>query len=365
MALASVSTPALAGTAVRSSFGALSDGTAIEKVELTNASGTKAVVMTLGASLQALHVADHAGTLADVVLGYDSAQEYLDQPQYFGATVGRYANRIAGATFDLDGTTHRLEANDGVNHLHGGVRGFDKRVWTIRSVESGPTARVVLEYVSADGEGGYPGALTVTATYALSDSNELTIDYRATTTRRTIVNITNHSFFNLAGKGDVMAQRLTLNAARYTPVNDTLIPTGTLAPVDGTPFDFRRSAAIGSRIRQGEDAQLRIGHGYDHNYVIDGAIGTLRPAAKLEDPGSGRVMELLTTAPGVQFYSGNFLDASVTGKGGWIYRQGDGLCLEPQIFPDAPNQSAFPSARLDPGQTYSNRMVLRFSTAAN
>lgn len=360
-----VATSASAETAERSDFGMLADGTAIERVTLSNARGTRATVMTLGATLQALHVVARDGRVADIVLGYDSAAQYLAQPEYFGATVGRYANRIAGARFALDGKTYTLEANDGPNHLHGGVAGFDKRVWTIKSVESGLESRVVMEYRSADGEGGYPGALTVTATYALSDADELTIDYQAETTRPTIVNITNHSFFNLAGEGDVLGQRLTLHAAAYTPVDATLIPTGERTPVAGTAFDFRKAMPVGARIRDGGDAQLRIGRGFDHNFVIDGDAGTLRPAARLEDAASGRVMELLVTAPGVQFYSGNFLDATVTGKGGRIYRQGDGLCLEPQLFPDAPNQADFPSARLDPGQTYSNRMVLRFSTASN
>jgi aldose 1-epimerase len=365
MIIGGLATCAGAGTAQRSDFGELADVNVIERVTLSNAKGTTAIVMTLGATLQALHVADRDGCLADIVLGYDSAAEYLARPQYFGATVGRYANRIAGARFALDGKTYALEANDGPNHLHGGTAGFDKRVWTIKAVESGPEARVVMEYRSADGEGGYPGALTVTATYALNEADELTIDYQAKTTKPTIVNITNHSFFNLAGEGDVLSQRLSLHASAYTPVDATLIPTGERAQVAGTPFDFRKAMPVGARIRDGGDAQLRIGRGYDHNFVIDGQAGTLRPAARLEDAASGRVMELLVTAPGMQFYSGNFLDASVTGKGGRIYRQGDGLCLEPQIFPDAPNRPDFPSAQLDPGQTYSNRMVLRFSTVPN
>lgn len=363
MSAEDLTTVACAGAAVRSGFGTLADGTAIERVKLSNASGTSATVMTLGATLQALHLVDRDGILTDIVLGYDTAAEYLAQPQYFGVTVGRYANRIAGARFVLDGNIYTLEANDGPNHLHGGTSGFDKRVWTIISVESGPEARVVMEYRSADGEDGYPGALTVTATYALDDADELTIDYRAETTRPTIVNITNHSFFNLAGGGDALDHRLTLHAGAYTRVDATLIPTGERAPVAGTPFDFRKAMPVGARIRDGGDAQLRIGRGYDHNFVIDGDAGTLRPAARLEDVASGRIMELLVTAPGVQFYSGNFLDATVTGKRGRIYRQGDGLCLEPQVFPDAPNRADFPSARLDPGEIYSNRMVLRFSTA--
>jgi aldose 1-epimerase len=351
--------------AVRARFGMLADGTAIEGVTLGNANGTTAVVITLGATLQALHVADRNGEMADVVLGYDDAASYFERPQYFGATIGRCANRIAGARFDLDGDTHLLEANDGPNHLHGGAAGFDRRVWTIEAIEQVPEAKVVMTLACADGEGGYPGALSVTATYSLSDADALSIAYEATTTRPTIVNITNHSFFNLGGCGDVMDHRLTLHAARYTPVDETLIPTGALPSVAGAPFDFRRSTPVGARIRDARDAQLTIGRGYDHHFVIDGAAGQLRPAARLEHEASGRVMDLLVTAPGVQFYSGNFLDGSVTGKKGCSYRQGDGLCLEPQAYPDAANQPHFPSVRLDPGETYSNRMVLCFSTAPN
>jgi aldose 1-epimerase len=369
-ALVSVmSASAHAAEATRAPFGALADGTAIEKVTLTNENGISATVITLGATLQALIVPDRAGTPADVVLGYDSGAEYLENPQYFGATVGRYANRIARGSFALDGQRYTLETNDGANHLHGGERGFDKVVWTIESVSSGPEARVVLSYRSPDGEGGYPGNLVATATYSLNDNNELTIEYGATTDRPTIVNITNHSFFNLAGGSvgapDALSQHLTLNAARFTPVDETLIPTGELRAVDGTPFDFRTATPIAERIRQGESEQIRIGRGYDHNFVVDGPPGALRPAVRLEDPVSGRVMEIETDAPGVQFYSGNFLDGTVIGKGGRAYRQGDGLCFEPQVFPNSPNQSDFPSARLDPGETYSNRMVLRFSNASN
>lgn len=358
-----VSTPAAAAT--RGRFDVLADGTPIEQVTLSNANGTAAVIITLGATLQALHVTDRDGRMADVVLGYDDAALYLEKPQYFGATIGRCANRIAGARFTLDGDTYQLEANDGPNHLHGGAAGFDTRVWTIEAIEQAPEAKVVMTLACADGEGGYPGALNVTATYALSEADELTITYEATTTRSTIVSITNHSFFNLAGGGDVMDHYLTLHAPSYTPVDETLIPTGALEPVAGTPFDFRASAPVGARIRDGRDAQLAIGHGYDHHFVIDGAPGQLRQAARLEHAASGRVMDLSITAPGLQFYSGNFLDGSVIGKKGCSYRQGDGLCLEPQAYPDAANQPDFPPVRLDPGETYSNRMVLRFSTAPN
>jgi aldose 1-epimerase len=358
---------AQAADATRAPFGALADGTVIESVTLTNAHGMSARIMTLGAALQSLIVPDRQGHGDDIVLGYDTAAEYLAKPQYFGATVGRYANRIAHGRFTLDGHDYTLETNNGANHLHGGTRGFDKRVWTIQSVSGGAESSVTLAYRSPDGEGGYPGTLTVTATYALSEANALSITYRATTDRPTIVNVTNHSFFNLSGAHgatDALGALLTLHATAYTPVDDGLIPTGEIRPVAGTPFDFRNATAIGARVRDGSDAQMRIGRGYDHNFVVDGAPGTLRPVLRLEDPRSGRVMEMSATAPSVQFYSGNFLDGTVTGKQGRIYRQGDGLAFEPQVYPDSPNHPAFPSARLDPGQTYTNRMVLRFSTAA-
>jgi aldose 1-epimerase len=355
---------AKAAEARRAPFGTLADGTAIESVTLTSRAGITARVMTLGATLQSLRVPDRRGQADDIVLGYDTAAEYLANPQYFGATVGRFANRIARGRFTLDRREYRLETNDTTNHLHGGVRGFDKRVWTIRSVANGPVASVTLVYRSPDGEGGYPGNVEATATYSLSDRGELTILYQATTDRPTIVNITNHSLFNLAGeraREDAMRQVLTLHADAYTPVDATLIPTGELRPVAGTPFDFRTPEAVGARIRDGQDEQIRIGHGYDHNFVVAGRAGAMRPVLRLEDPRSGRVMEMSGNMPGLQFYSGNFLNGTAIGKAGRVYRQGDGLAFEPQLFPDAPNHPSFPSARLDPGQTFVNRMVLRFS----
>lgn len=350
----------------RGEFGALADGTAIESVELTNGKGMSARVITLGAAIQQLMVPDRQGRPADVVLGHATPQQYLDQRQYFGATVGRYANRVAAGKFTLDGKQYQLETNDGPNHLHGGRRGLDTVIWKIDSVYAGLPARVSLSHTSPDGAGGYPGTLHVTATYSLSDTNQLSIEYRATTDKPTIVNITSHSYYNLAGEAstrDVMGHLLTLFASKYTPVNQTSIPNGELRAVAGTPFDFRQPRAIGEHIRNGKDEQLRLGRGYDHNFVVDGEPNELRPAARLEDPHSGRVMELLATSPGLQFYSGNFLDATSVGKTGRVYRQGDGLCLEPQVFPDSPNRGEFPSARLNPGATYVNTMVLRFSVA--
>jgi len=356
-----------AAEVTRAHFGELGDGTRVEAIELSNSRGVTARIITLGATLQSLAVPDRHGGSADIVLGYSTAGEYLEKPQYFGATVGRYANRIAGGRFTLDDRHYSLPTNDGKNHLHGGPQGLDKAVWKIESATGGSPAEVVLSYRSPDGDQGYPGTLDVTAIYTLNDRNELAVEYRATTDKPTIVNITNHAYFNLAGEAegqDVMDHRLTMVADRYTPVDETLIPTGKLRQVAGTVFDFREAQPIGLRIRDGRDPQVRFGRGYDHNFVINGAVGSLRLGARVEDPRSGRIMEVLTTAPGIQFYSGNFLDGTTVGKSGRVYRQGDALCLEPQVFPDSPNQPDFPSPRLDPGDTYVNKMVFRFSTAS-
>jgi aldose 1-epimerase len=364
----SLASVAQAAEVTRNHFGELADGTRIEAIGLSNGNGVTARIITLGATLQSLSVPDRNGSSADIVLGYSSAAEYLQKPQYFGSTVGRYANRIKGGRFRLDGKDYSLPVNDGKNHLHGGPQGLDKVAWKVESATAGTrAAEAVLSYRSPDGDQGYPGTLDITAVYTLNEQNELAVEYRATTDKPTIVNITNHAYFNLAGEAeghDVMDHRLTMMADRYTPVDETLIPTGELRRVAGTVFDFREAEAIGTRIRDGSDEQIRYGRGYDHNYVIDGTAGTLRPGARVEDPVSGRVMDVLTTAPGIQFYSGNFLDGTTSGKSGRIYRQGDALCLEPQVFPDSPNQPDFPSARLDPGNTYVNRMVFRFSTAS-
>jgi aldose 1-epimerase len=363
----SLAGPAQAAEVTRAQFGELGNGTRIEAIELSNSSGVTARIITLGATLQSLSVPDRNGSSADIVLGYSTADEYLQKPQYFGATVGRYANRIAGGRFTLDDRDYSLPVNDGKNHLHGGPQALDKVVWKIESATGGSPAEVVLSYRSPDGDQGYPGTLDITAIYTLNDQNELAVEYRATTDEPTIVNITNHAYFNLAGEAegrDVMDHRLTMVADRYTPVDETLIPTGELRQVVGTVFDFRKPQAIGLRIRDGGDQQIRFGRGYDHNFVINGPAGSLRSGARVEDPRSGRVMEVLTTAPGIQFYSGNFLDGTTVGKSGRVYRQGDALCLEPQVFPDSPNQPDFPSPRLDPGDTYMNKMVFRFSTAS-
>jgi aldose 1-epimerase len=353
-----------AAQARRATFGALADGTRIDAVDLTSEAGIRARIITLGARIQSLYTPDRTGKLTDIVLGFDSPQQYFDDGNYFGATVGRFANRIGKGRFTLDGHTYQVAVNDHGNSLHGGPRGFDKRVWKIESIRSGRSASVVMSYVSPDGEEGYPGTMRVTATNTLADSGELRIDYRATTDKPTIVNLSGHSYFNLASSPahfSTMRDLLQLNASRYTPVDDVLIPTGTIAPVAGTPLDFRKPTPIGLRIRNGTDAQLRYCHGYDMNFVLDGRPGTLRLAARVEDPRSGRVLEVYTTAPGVQYYSGNFLSGTFVGKHGITYRQGDAVVLEPQDFPDAPNHSNFPSARLDPGATYHNIIVYRFS----
>lgn len=356
----------LAAEAQRDSFGALANGTRIEAVQLTNHSGISVRIITLGAAIQSLVTPDNKAKGGDIVLGYATAQAYLDRPQYFGATVGRFANRIANGQFNLDGKTFHLATNDHGNHLHGGLLGFDKVVWTIDSVKSGPTAAVVLSYTSPDGEEGYPGMLRVSATYTLNEQNELGVTYHATTDKPTIVNISNHSYFNLASEAagqSALALLLQLNASSYTPVDEHLIPTGEIRPVAGTAFDFRTSTRVGQRLRDGHDKQLLYGRGYDHNFVLNGRADELHLAARVEDPVSGRVMEILTKAPGLQFYSGNFFDGTITGKSGLMYRQGDAIVLEPQLFPDAPNHPKFPSARLNPGGAYDNVIVYRFSVA--
>ena len=363
MALAPLS--AMAAEAKQKSFGTLPDGRAVAAITLSNAQNMRVKVIALGAILQSVQVPDRSGKFADVVLGYSDLKGYLDNSSYFGATVGRYANRIAKGRFTLDGHAYQLPINNGVNSLHGGKVGFGQVLWTVTEVKSGPEASVTLRYVSPDGDQGYPGKVTAAATYALNEKNELSVDYRASTDKPTIVNISNHAYWNLAGEGSgksILDQLLTIPADAYTPVDDTQIPTGEFRTVAGTPFDFRKAKAIGRDIRDGHDAQLMTGRGYDHNWVISRAPAAApRLVARVEDPGSGRIMEMLSAAPGLQFYSGNFLDGSVVGKMGHIYRQGDGLALEPQLFPDTPNRPAFGSARLDPGQTYENRIVYRFS----
>jgi aldose 1-epimerase len=356
---------AQAASAERAAFGTLPDGTSIEAVTLRNAHGISARILAYGATLQALEAPDRKGRRADIALGYDTLADYVAHPNYFGATIGRFANRIAGARFVLDGKTYMLAVNDKPNSLHGGEKGFDKRVWHIDSVESGATASVTLSLISAAGDQGYPGTLHVTERYALDEAGALSVDYSATTDAPTVVNLTNHSLFNLAGEGSVhgvLDQRLTLPASHYTPVDATLIPTGVLQPVAGTVFDFTHGRLLGQDLRDGRDAQIVAGRGYDHNFALDlGLTAQPKLAARLEDPASGRVLEILSTEPGVQVYTGNFLDGTRVGKHGHLYRMGDGIALEPQKFPNAPNATNFISARLDPGATYHHRMIYRLS----
>ncbi len=365
---ATISGVAEAAETQRATFGTLPDGRTVEAITLSNGKGMRAMVISYGAILQSLSVPDRTGKSEEVTLGYADLKGYLVAPNYFGATVGRYANRIKAGRFTLDGREYKLALNNGPNALHGGVQGFDKRLWKVEKVTNGATASVVLSYTSADGEEGYPGALTVTATYSLNEANELSVEYRATTTKPTIVNITNHSFFNLGGEASqrsIYDHVLTIPADATTPVDATLIPTGDLRPVEGTPFDFRRPTPIGARIRDGRDPQIVFGQGYDENFVIGRAVSAEpKLHARVEDPATGRVMEILSNQPGVQLYTGNFFDGTAIGRSQLAYRQGDGLALEPQVFPDTPNQPGFGSARLDPGQTYRNIIIYRFSTPA-
>lgn len=360
-----ISGPSVAATAKRSDFGLLPDGTKIEAVRLTGANGVSANIITYGATLQAFNVPDRRGTVADITLGHDRLEGYVEQPNYWGQTIGRYANRIAKGRFRLDGKSYQLTLNDGANALHGGTQGFDKRAWRLVSVTDGPVASVTMALTSPAGDQGFPGKLDVTVTYSLDDHGSLAIDFRAETDSPTIVNLTNHALFNLAGEGSptgISEQVLTIPASRYSPVGSDLIPTGELRPVDGTVFDFTKGRPLWDGIRDGSDPQIAIGRGWDHNFVLDkGATAKPELAARLADPKSGRVLEVLTTEPGVQFYSGNFLFGTILGKNRHVYRMGDGIALEPQKFPDTPNQPAFGSARVDPGKPYRHRMIYRVS----
>jgi aldose 1-epimerase len=345
-------------------FGALADGTEVHRHTLDNGRGLVVRVLTYGGILQTIQVPDRDGRPANVALGFTDLDSYVrDNTPYFGALIGRYANRIAGGRFTLDGRAYALPVNNPPNSLHGGTEGFDKRVWTATGGQD--AAALELAYTSPDGEMGYPGTLSVRARYRLSPDNELRIDYRATTDAPTHVNLTNHSYFNLAGEaaGTIEGHQLQLHAGHYTPTDATNIPTGEIAPVAGTPFDFTSPHLVGERIGE-DDQQLQYGLGYDHNFVLDrppGTDGTLVPAARVADPASGRVLEVLTTEPGVQFYSGNQLDGTLVGSGGTAYRPRAGLALETQHYPDTPNQPEFPSTVVRPGQVYQSATVYRFS----
>jgi len=347
-------------------FGKTQDGTAIEQYVLRNSHGLQATVITYGGILQSLKVPDKNGKFEDVVLGFDDVQGYQNGTAFFGATIGRYGNRLAKGAFELDGKRYQVPLNDGPNALHGGAQGFDKRVWKAQPVKSKDSVGVKLSYLSKAGEMGFPGNLNVEVTYSLNDNNELRIEYKASTDQPTVLNLTNHSYFNLAGagNGDVLKQLATLHASQYTPVNSTLIPTGELAPVTGTPFDFRQPTAIGQHIKD-DHPQLKFAEpkqgGFDHNWVLDAKGDVSKLAADVRDPQSGRRLQLYTSEPGVQFYTSNFLDGTVKGKAGKTYAHWGAFTLETQHYPDSPNQPSFPTTRLDPGQTYAQKTILKFS----
>jgi aldose 1-epimerase len=347
----------------RAPFGQLPDGRAVELFTLTNPHGIEVRAMTYGAIITAIVTPDRNGRRADVALGFDSLAGYLSGSPYFGAAVGRYANRIANGRFSLDGVTYQLARNNGPNSLHGGDRGFDKVLWSAEPFESDSAVGVTFRYVSRDGEEGYPGTLSVRVTYTLNNRDELVFDYDATTDKATPLNLSQHTYWNLHGEGvgTILDHVLALDASAFTPVDSTLIPTGATQPVAGTPFDFRKPTAIGARIDQ-PDTQLQFGRGYDHNWVIDHRRpGALEHAVRLVDPSSGRALDIRTTEPGVQFYSGNFLDGTIKGKAGHVYAHRSGLCLETQHFPDSPNHPNFPSTILRPAEHFRSRTVVAFS----
>jgi aldose 1-epimerase len=336
-------------------FGRLPDGTPVDIYTLTNKNGLEARLMTYGATLVSLKLPDRNDVFADCVLGYDTLDGYLKNSPYFGATVGRYGNRIAQGRFTIDGVVYKLATNNGPNHLHGGIKGFDKVVWAAESFSEASAVGVKFAHLSKDSEEGYPGNLAVSVVYVLTNDDELRIEYEATTDKATPVNLTHHSYFNFAGgKRDILGHELMLAADRYTPVDAGLIPTGELRAVQGTAMDFRAPQAIGSRIG-------RVEGGYDHNFVLSSGDKTMALAARVVEPESGRVMEIFTTEPGIQFYSGNFLDGTITGKGGQTYGKHWGFCLETQHFPDSPNHANFPSTTLRPGQMYRTGTVHKFS----
>jgi aldose 1-epimerase len=351
-----------AGTVSRADFGRMPYGQRVSVYTLRNRRGAEARVINYGGAVVSLRVPDRTGKLGDVVLGFDDLEGYLKQTFYIGALIGRYGNRIANGRFTLDGVEYQLATNNNGNHLHGGVRGFDKVFWQARPLTAKEGAALELTYLSHDGEEGYPGNLSVRVIYTLTNDNTLRIDYEATTDQPTVVNLTQHSYFNLAGEGsgDVLHHRLQINASRFTPTDATSIPTGELRAVRGTPFDFTRAAEIGSRIND-TDEQLKFGSGYDHNFVLDGRAGALKKAAEVYEPTRGRVLEVWTTEPGMQFYTGNFLAVEGGGKNGHAYPRRTAFCLETQHYPDSPNKPAFPSTVLRPGGRFRSTTIYRFS----
>jgi aldose 1-epimerase len=343
-------------------FGKTPDGNDISLYTLTNKNGMEVAITNFGGIVVSIKVPDRSGNFADVVLGYDSLEGYLTNPSYFGAIIGRYANRIARGKFTLDGKTYTLAQNNGENSLHGGTIGFNKKVWTGRDISTPKAPSLELNYVSNDGEEGYPGNLSVRVVYTLTAQNELKIEYSATTDKNTVLNLTNHSYFNLAGKGsaNILGHILTIHSDKFTPVDSGLIPTGESRSVQGTPFDFRKSTAIGDRITQ-DDGQLKLGRGYDHNWIVTHAkVGDVSLAARVSEPRTGRVLEVWTDQPGIQFYSGNFLDGTIHGNGGVVYGQRSGFCLETQHYPDSPNHPEFPSTLLKPGGRFHSTTIFKF-----
>ncbi len=364
VSLMTLATQAQAGTVTTRNFGQTSAGETVKAVTLANGRGMQVTLISLGAAVQSVIVPDRGGHSADVALGYPTIDGYLTKSEYFGGTVGRVANRIARGRFTLDGKVYQTPVNNGVNALHGGTKGFDKVVWRVTETQRGARPSVTFAYTSPDGDQGYPGTLSATATYSVDDAGVLAVTYRATTDKPTVVNLSNHSYWNLGGEGSAagaMDHLLTIPADSFTPTDAGSIPTGEFRPVQGTVFDFRQPARVGARVRDA-DPQIVLGKGYDHNWVIARERAAApRLLARVEEPVSGRVMEVYSDQPGLQFYSGNFLDGTVVGKAGKLYRQGDAIVLEPQMFPDTPNQPAFGSVRLDRGQTYLNHIEFRFS----
>jgi aldose 1-epimerase len=353
--------PCCAMTGASARFGTAPDGAPVMLYTLRNKNGMEARILNYGGIIQSLMVPDKNGKLGDVVLGYDTLDGYLTNSPYFGAMIGRYGNRIAKGQFTLDGVNYQLATNNYPNSLHGGVRGFDKVIWQAKPGHSDLGQTLELNYVSHDGEEGYPGTLTVKAFYTLTDDNSLSLEFTATDDRDTIINLTGHTYFNLAGRGDVLGHVVYINADKFTPVDSTLIPTGELAPVAGTPFDFLTPTAIGARINE-DNEQLKFGGGYDHNWVVNHPMGELGLDARVTEPTTGRVFEIWSTEPGLQFYSGNFLDGTITGKGGQVYPHRGAFAMEPQHFPDSPNHPNFPTTELKPGEIYHNTIIYKFST---
>ena len=362
LVLSSVLVAHAQASVTKASFGKTADGENVDLYTLRNTKGVEAKITNLGGIVVSLKVPDKNGKFDDVVLGFNDLDSYLKPGPYFGALIGRYGNRIAKGRFTLNGVEYKLAVNNGENHLHGGIKGFDKVIWTGRESKTKAGPAVILTYLSKDGEEGYPGNLNVTVVYTLTNNNELKIEYSATTDKDTVTNLTHHSYFNLAGEGngDILNHLVTIKATRFLPTDAGSIPTGELRNVSGTPFDFLKATGIGARINQDEE-QLKLGNGYDHTWIINGRPGTLRLAAQAYEPTSGRRMQVWTTEPGMQFYTGNFLDGTLTGKSGKIYQRRYGFCFETQHYPDSPNHPAFPTTTLKKGATYRSTTIYRFS----